>query len=221
MTPSTNQSPLLLTLSEALKQAVTRPVRIQLNRLNFLILIPPGQMVYANTSPLNLISALEKLPTQGSVRYWALTEREKALALDETDGGYEIHIDALKWKATEVMSAGQTPPGINQHSDRIYIRNWPNFSRLPYNDDELRIAALWLTHPMSLIATATSLQITLEKVNTFYAAADAANLIGVLFRETETGEQPIVHRPAPGKDAGGFINKVKSLFGQGPRVAQR
>ena len=212
MTTASYQSPLLLTLSDALEQAINKPVRIQLDKLHFLILIPPGQIVYANTTPLNLISALEKLPTHGTVRYWPLTEREKAIAFEEANDGYEINIDALKWKVTEVMSAGQNPPGIDQHSDRIFIRNWPNFSRLPHSDDELRIASLWLTHPMSLIATATSLQIALEKVNDFYAAADAAGLIGVLFRETERHEKRTRPTPEQQHINPGLLGKIKSLF---------
>ena len=221
MPPVTHQSPLLLTLQKALELAVTQPVRIQLDRLHFLILRPPGQMVYANTTPLNLIRSLEKLPTHGSVRYWTLTQRETTLAFNEADNGYEINIDALKWKANEVMSAGKAPAGIDLHADRIYIRNWPNFSRLPHSDDELRIAALWLTHPMSLIATATSLQITLEKVSTFYAAADAAQLIGVMFRESNSQEQKIISKPDENSATSSFIGKIKSLFGRRPRFARR
>lgn len=221
MTPVINQSPLLQTLSHALEQAVNQAVRIQLDRNHFLILMPPGQVVYANTTPLNLISALEKLPAQGSVRYWGLTDREKTLAFEEAGDGYEINIEALKWKATEVMAAGKTPPGIDLHADRVYIRNWPNFSRLPHSDDELRIAALWLTHPMSLIATATSLQITLEKVNSFYAAADAAQLLGVLFRESDSGEQKIIQIPESAAPTESFFNKIKSLFGLRPLIARR
>ena len=221
MTPVINQSPLLQTLSDALDQANNQPVRIQLDRNYFLILMPPGQVVYANTTPLNLISALEKLPAQGAVRYWALTDREKTLAFEEAGDGYEINIDALKWKATEVMAAGKTPPGIDLHADRIYIHNWPNFSRLPHSDDELRIAALWLTHPMSLIATATSLQITLEKVNNFYAAADAAQLLGVLFRDADSAEQRVIQMPEPAMPTDGFIGRIKSLFGRRLLVARR
>ncbi|MBL4621067.1 MAG: hypothetical protein JKY89_01590 [Immundisolibacteraceae bacterium] len=221
MTPAINQSPLLLTLKDALEQAVNQPVRIQLDRHHFLILLPPGQVVYANTTPLNLIRALEKLPTHGAVRYWALTDREKTLAFEEAGDGFEINIDALKWKATEVMAAGKTPPGLDLHADRVYIRSWPNFSRLPHSDDELRIAALWLTHPMSLIATATSLQITLEKVNSFYAAADAAGLLGVLFRETDSGEHKVIQLPETTNPTNSFIDKIKSLFGLRPTFARR
>ncbi|MBL4621283.1 MAG: hypothetical protein JKY89_02685, partial [Immundisolibacteraceae bacterium] len=69
--------------------------------------------------------------------------------------------------------------------------------------------------------TATSLQITLEKVNSFYAAADGAQLLGVLFRESDSGEQATISAEEPSSPTSNFIDKVKSLFGLRPLIARR
>jgi len=89
------------------------------------------------------------------------------------------------WKLALWASRGRLPEGTNLFRP-IYLRRWPNFTRLVVTPYALAIAALWAEQPRSLIDTAHCLQIPQRYVFAFYSAAKSLQLAGETRRAADT-----------------------------------
>ncbi len=85
-------------------------------------------------------------------------------------------LDTLLWETAIWASAGRLPRGSNP-GKRVQLRRWPNMTRFMLLPDGMRIAALWLDHPISLTSTCRMLNIPIEHVYAFYSAVDALGLV--------------------------------------------
>ncbi len=94
-------------------------------------------------------------------------------------------LPALFWKVALWASRGRLPVGTSL-SQPIYLRRWPNFTRLDVTPYALAIAALWAEQPRSLIDTAEHLQIPQRYVFAFYSAANSLQLAGETRRAVDT-----------------------------------
>jgi hypothetical protein len=102
------------------------------------------------------------------------------------DGGSQAYsLPALFWKVALWASRGRLPVGTSL-SQPIYLRRWPNFTRLDVTPYALAIAALWAEQPRSLIDTAEHLQIPQRYVFAFYSAANSLQLAGETRRAVDT-----------------------------------
>ncbi len=118
------------------------------------------------------------------------------LSLDQFDGAGELDESALSyslptlfWKVALWASRGRLPEGTSL-TQPIYLRRWPNFTRLVVTPYALAIAALWAEQPRSLLDTARHLQIPQRYVFAFYSAAKSLQLVGETRRAADTLIQP-------------------------------
>lgn len=95
-----------------------------------------------------------------------------------------LSVEALLWKLALWTHRGQMPYATSLQ-DRMYLRHWPNFTRLLRTPDALRIAALLTRHPMQLTRVAEALKIPQRHVFAFFAAASTIGLMGVARREID------------------------------------
>ncbi|RLW63829.1 MAG: hypothetical protein B6D73_13600 [gamma proteobacterium symbiont of Stewartia floridana] len=127
-----------------------------------------------------------------------------------TTGRKEYSVYAFIWQLALWASRGRLPSGTNLNQP-IYLRRWPNFSRLVVTPHALAIAALWSRNPRSLIDTANSLGISQRYVFAFYSAAHALQLAGETRRAVDTLLEPPVIEQA--KHRGLFSKLLNRLRG--------
>lgn len=85
--------------------------------------------------------------------------------------------DAFLWKLACWTSKGRYPQQIDVDQP-VYLKHWPNFTRLLITPHALRMAALLVDKPKTPIQIAEILKIRLEYVFIFISAAAAVGLIG-------------------------------------------
>jgi hypothetical protein len=59
----------------------------------------------------------------------------------------------------------------------VYLKHWPNLTRVQRTPNAMRVAALWATRGAGLVETAELLKIPQRHVFAFYSAALAADLV--------------------------------------------
>lgn len=130
---------------------------------------------------------------------------EGALLLDmlpannvPTPGPSAIHPDNLIWKVAAWTYRGQLPVGLLPNQ-RVYLRHWPNLTRLIELPDAMRIAALLNEQPMSMVRVAEALQIPQRHVFAFCACAHAIGLLDVAKRAADHLIEPPSAPPAHGE----------------------
>jgi len=93
-------------------------------------------------------------------------------------------MDAFVWKLACWTSKGRYPDSINIDHP-VYLKNWPNFSRLLITPHAMRIAALLVQEPRILGDVARVLNIKPQYVFVFVSAAHALGLVGQARREAD------------------------------------
>jgi len=98
-------------------------------------------------------------------------------------------IDAFLWKLACWASKGRYPETLD--IDRpVYLKSWPNFTRLMATPHALRISALLICGPRTLPNVAEVLNIKPQYVFVFISAAYALNLAGQARRQVDELLQP-------------------------------
>ncbi|NJO15637.1 MAG: hypothetical protein HC877_07785 [Thioploca sp.] len=92
-------------------------------------------------------------------------------------------LENFLWRVALWTARGRIPKGTDLHKDVILL-HWPNFTRLVVTPYALKISALWITQPYSLLETARVLNIPQRYVFAFYSAAHALKLALVDRRAT-------------------------------------
>ncbi len=87
-------------------------------------------------------------------------------------------IEAFVWKLAVWTSRGRVPEGTGLN-EPVHLRRWPNMTRLMITPNALRICALWMGRPMTLLSTIATLGVSRQDVFVFYAAAHAIGLARV------------------------------------------
>ena len=67
--------------------------------------------------------------------------------------------DNLIWKVSLWTARGRIPKGTPL-DEPVYLRHWPDLNSLLVTPDAMRIAALWLSHPISLQSLAAHLGVS-------------------------------------------------------------
>lgn len=85
-------------------------------------------------------------------------------------------LDDLLWRAGLLTAGGRLP--VDSDPNRpVYLRHWPNLTRISAIPHAVRIAALWSARGASLVETAALLGIPQRNVIAFYNGALALDLI--------------------------------------------
>lgn len=93
-------------------------------------------------------------------------------------------MDAFLWKIACWASKGRYPDNIDIHQP-VYLKNWPNFTRLLVTPHALRITALLIQGPRTLINVSDVLNIKPQYVFVFISAAYSLGLVGQVRREAD------------------------------------
>lgn len=89
---------------------------------------------------------------------------------------FTCRIDATLWRAGMETARGRLPLGVNP-GKTVYLKHWPNLTRLLVTPHALRVAALWSTRGATPLETASQLGVPLRHVVAVYNAALALDLI--------------------------------------------
>lgn len=112
----------------------------------------------------------------------------------------------LLWKVALWSSFGRLPLGTDPERP-VQLKFWPNFTRIFIPHHALQIAALWAQRPVSLLETASVLEIEDRFVFSFYSAAHAIGAISSVAGD---------HRPTGDgrrRDGNGLFRRLLSYLG--------
>jgi hypothetical protein len=188
------QDRLLGLLQEALKESAAslKAVEIALENGRLLAHTPQGCIHSSFTDDQLKQLATSTFPaTQVRITYGETDAFDPSLSLGITLPAWEP-IEAVLWKLALWTYRGGLPLGTDLEK-RVYLRHWPNLTRLHPVPDAMRIASLWNEQPMTFGYTATALGIPQQHVFSFYSASHTIGLAGqarreadYLFQETST-----------------------------------
>lgn len=151
---------------------------------NPLIIFPQSDEVWLDVdeSQLRAFSGLAINNTLGSKMSITPLSPE-ASAMDRTLEGF-YSMDAFLWKVACWASKGRYPVSIDINQP-VYLKNWPNFTRLLVTPHAMRIAALLIQGPRTLPNVAEVLNIKPQYVFVFISAACSLGLAGQVKREAD------------------------------------
>jgi hypothetical protein len=123
------------------------------------------------------LSALLGQPMDKRPKTRAVSRQEFAELSQRPPGQVTVvRLDALLWRAGMETAQGRLPEGVSP-ARTVYLKHWPNLTRLHNTPHALRIAALWATRGGTLLDTAATLRVAQRHVFAFYNAALALDLI--------------------------------------------
>lgn len=203
-----SETDLSVLLAKVLSASSEQAVRVQLGTDKMLLITPPGNTLFSNCRLEKIVSLLTGLPGIASLRYWSLTERETALAREELGDVMRFSAEALKWKIGEWYAVTNSSVCVDLVNDKVTLAYWPGFSAQPHTGDDLRIAAQWMIKPMSIIETATRLQVDVSRVMAFFAGAHAADLVTIAYSQAKV----LVDDGLPEKSLSPISRRLKLAF---------
>ncbi len=112
-------------------------------------------------------------------------------------------MDSFKWIVALWCSRGRVPEGVDV-TQPVYLRQWPNLTRLELIPHAVQIASLLYEHPRSLIDMAKQLDIEQRYVFAFFSACKSIGLSDVSRRDVDKLFVPEKLEP----------NKNKSVLGK-------
>jgi hypothetical protein len=141
-----------------------------------MILIPKqNQIVCGCELNDNQLRTMTLLPLSNSqLRMTTLSEAEIILS-DDHNQLIERSLDKFLWRVALWTSRGRVPKGTDLYK-KVVLLHWPNFTRLIVTPYALKISALWMAQPHSLLETAKILEIPQRYVFAFFSAARAIQL---------------------------------------------
>lgn len=119
-------------------------------------------------------------------------------------GGEVLPYEALMWKLALWASRGRLPRGTPLDVP-IYVRYWPNFTRLDVIPWSLAVTALWARQPHTLKDTVAILGAPQRYVFAFYSAAHALQLAAPTSRAVD---QLFAPEPLPQPPQRGFLRRI-------------
>ncbi len=160
-----------------------------------LIIFPKSHEVWldADDNQLRSFSGLVINPALG--KKISVTPISRDLARQEKALEKYQSMDAFLWKIACWASKGRYPVNIDI-SQPVYLKHWPNFTRLLVTPHALRISALLVQGPRTLPSIAESLNIKPQYVFVFISAAYSLGLAGQAKRESDILSKPPEVKPS-------------------------
>jgi len=113
-------------------------------------------------------------------------------------------MDVFIWKLTIWTSKGRFPVGLNPEHP-IYLKYWPNFTRLLLTPDALRISALLLQGPRTPLNIVKVLDVKPQYV---FAFISACHSLGILGRSERKIDELIAPEPPKHSKKQGLLSKI-------------
>ncbi|WP_305908302.1 hypothetical protein Q9L42_011260 [Methylomarinum sp. Ch1-1] len=130
-----------------------------------------------------------------------LKEAQNGGALDKF-----LSMDAFIWKLTLWTSKGRYPSNLDIDKP-VFLKRWPNMTRLVNTPHALRIAALLIREPRPLMNIAEVLNIKPQYVFVFVSACHALDLLGQAERKAD---QMVAPENIKATQSSGLFNKILS-----------
>lgn len=177
---------LLGLLQIALQESASSQHAVELTWQNGYLRVhaPRGRIQHSCTDEqLKQLATHTFLSTQARIRPCGADAFGPNLASEAVASAWET-VEALLWKLALWTYRGCLPAGTDLEK-RVYLRHWPNLTRLYPVPDAMRIASLWNEQPMTLGYTARALGIPQQHVCNFYCASHTIGLTGQARREAD------------------------------------
>lgn len=116
-------------------------------------------------------------------------------------------MDAFLWKLALWTSKGRLPFGFNAEHP-VYLKYWPNFTRLMITPDAMRISAVLAQAPRSPLDIVRELNVRAEYVFAFIAACHAIGILDQTSRHSDELVKPEIPKPTVKKH--GLLGKILS-----------
>ncbi|HMA10880.1 MAG TPA: hypothetical protein VKO83_03260 [Steroidobacteraceae bacterium] len=145
-------------------------------------------------------SSLEADTTDPSATVGLQRPRVEYLTRAEADSRYAAQTypvpqEMFMWSLGAMTSRGRLPADVRA-DERVYLRRWPNLTRVAHTANEMRIIAYWVRQATSLQEIVAALGVPEREVFSVYTAASAAGLAGRARREVDgIWEAPLVAEP--------------------------
>jgi hypothetical protein len=170
--------------------------------------MPGNQAVLLNISDKHL-RTLSVIPIDGSSISSRVIDSGSLNKLESENDISRVKREPLIWKSALWASRGRVPVGTDLHTP-VFMSHWPNLTRLLLFPHAIRIAALWINQPYSLIETANILSIPQRNVFGFYSAAKALGLASTSQRSVDTlVEAPSIHANRRRNLLGRILNRLR------------
>jgi hypothetical protein len=172
-------SKLLGYLKSAISQQISAPSAICLSvhdSLNIYI-SPYAKTVAVEGEHIDLIELARRDFGNGQITVSESTMPDKTPQL-------RLELEAFLWKLALYTYRGYLPEGININKP-VYLKYWPNLTRLEPTPDAMRIASLLCRQPVALAFIVRILNIPQRHVFNFFAAANATGFAGPAVREVD------------------------------------
>ncbi len=198
---------ILYAISESELQQV--PIAVNLKQKHLFVIFPSQQLASFTLKDDMLQRLCEKSFPTGSFSFKAVPDLQPNL-----DDPLTISKEQMLWKTAAWTYCGKLPQDTQLH-ERVYLRHWPNLTRLLDLPDAMRISALLVEQPMSLARTAEALSIPQRHVFAYYSAAQAIGLVGRAKRSSDylmdTPPPPVPDRPNR-KLLGRMVHHLRKLL---------
>ncbi len=164
------------------------PMSLSLKQKTLLVLFP-GQQTASFTIKDDMLQRLciKTFPAD------ALLLKPELALMPDTNDTSGISKEAMLWKMAAWTYCGKLPQNTRLQ-ERIYLRHWPNLTRLLELPDAMRISSLLVDQPMMLVRVAEALGIPQRHVFAYYSAAHTIGLMGYAKRNSDYLIEP---PPAP------------------------
>jgi len=167
----------LKAISESDRQQV--PVTISLKQKQLFVLYP-GQQLSSLKIKDDLLQCLCAY-TFSADSFELKLEPDLLLDMDDPS---TVTKEGMLWKIAVWTYCGKLPQDTRLQ-ERVYLRHWPNLTRLLELPDAMRISALLADQPMLLVRAAEALGIPQRHVFTYYSAAYTIGLMGGASRNSD------------------------------------
>lgn len=170
----------------------------------------PTIVLFPNDNKVQLSAALRQYRPFAIVPDLQGEPRETALNPNVKPTGECLSYEAFVWTLALWASRGRLPQGTPLDLP-VFLRWWPNFTRLDVSPSALAIAALWSRHPHSLALSVELLQLPQRRVFAFYSAANAIGLAEISRRAVDQMALPNPPTPTVERRRGFFSRVLDKL----------
>lgn len=169
--------------------------------------IYPASRQVVTTAPGSILFVAGRLPIQvGDVHVEIVDNTPPQPPANEK----AEHLDALLWKLALWASRGRVPVGTDLEWP-VFLKRWPNLTRLLEPPHATRIAGLWAHQHYSLADTATTLGIPQRFVFAFFSGCAALSLAAPTRRAADVLVEP---EAPPAKDKRGLFRMLMRKLGR-------
>lgn len=171
-------------LIDEVKQAVVQAnheghgIKLQINNQGSLFIDPTEHWINTDLVPEVLEDLCQNSLNEVDVVKRTFSDREFSKYLEEwRDTKLKpIDIDSFLWDLALWTYKGSIPSSTDLNK-KIILTYWPDLPRLTPVPNAMRIAALWVSCPMTLMETIDVLSVPQEDVFNFYTAASTLGLV--------------------------------------------